>query len=357
MTSRMRLLVAVGLCAAFSFTDSALAQADIRLRASYQGAFLAEGTEIVVLTEPGRHIRDGRYQPEFFPARDFPRTSSGTPRRDRLDATGHSNRSYAATQESGRLYFIYALTPDSTLYWSYSALRDSLKYDVVSTGVMSVAPVPSAEVRDAVMRTFFRPRVRVVMRGEGEAEAEVGLRMGDRSGDYADGANDLTGLSALNARLPDPADSENEALRTDNFGAEKGSEEQSGGGGPEATSDQPTSETADEAIEVEATTTNSDLLPVVSASQVVQTERAGVTVPPLLAWSLLALMLAAVAVPVYLVREARNELKKVRREMIALRGRMAAGADAGAGDESAGTTQRRTGQGDRHDPDPDSPWK
>ena len=351
MTSRIRLLVAACLCAAFFIAVPAQAQVETPLRASHQGSFLPEGTEIIVLTEPGRHVRDGRYQPEFFPARDFPRTSSGTPRRDRLDATGHSNRSYAATQESGRLYFIYALTPDSTLYWSYSALRDSLKYDVVSTGVMSVAPVASAEVREAVMRTFFKPRVRVIMREkeEGEAEAEADLiesRVGDAiaspAGDNDGSAGGVDG-GAAGLTIEDAMDGAGPSISSDRMARNAG--------------ERLPAEKAGEAYPLEPTATRSDVAQLAAPAQFTRSVRSGVTLPPLLAWALLLVMLVAVGVPVYLAREARNELKQVRREMISLRGRMAASGDTPAGEGVAGTTQRWTGQGDRHDPDPDLPWK
>lgn len=284
MTSRIMVLVAASLCVALAPVGSASAQSGVSLRASYQGQFLPEGTEIVILTKEGRVQRDGRYQPEFFATRDFPLEGRNTLPRERLGDAGRSNRAYDRTQDSGRLYFIYALTPDSTLYWSYSAQRDSLKYDVISTGVMSVAPVLTSEVRERVLRTFFRPRVTVVMRGQEEGETG--------------GAGDV-----LSNTGPTEAAMDSASLATES------------------------APSLADAVEAVQNTASAQVVvpPVASASPPMRPASSGLTLSPFLAWTLLILVVCGIGVPTYFARVFRTELKQVRREMIALRDRIAVG--------------------------------
>ncbi len=300
MTGRFILLVAASLCTALAPIRPASAQTEMPLRASYQGQFLPEGTEIIILSKEGRVQRDGRFQPEFIPTGEFPRTSRSALRRDRLGNNGRSNRGYVATQESGRLYFIYALAPDSTLYWSYSAQRDSLKYDVVSTGVMSVAPVPTSEIRDDVLRSFFQSRVSVVMRGE---EAP-GTRTGPPGGEEADGGETgevagNRGDFALTAASVDSASLTTEVA--------------------------PLPADADEAARDTVTAVTAP--PIASATPTARSASSGVTLPPFLAWSLVFLMLIGIAVPVYFAHTYRTALKQARRDMFTLRDRMGARGD------------------------------
>ena len=167
-------VVCIGLCAA----GVAMAQDGVHLRPSYRAEFLPPGTEIVVLTKEAGVVKDGRVQPEFIPLGRYPRERIAGIRKDRLGQRGLSEMVFQPSPRSRTLYFLYALTPDSTLYWSYSAQRDSLKFDVVSTGVMSVAPVPSASVRSDVLGMFFQPRV-IVHMPEDRVEDEIEPAAGD----------------------------------------------------------------------------------------------------------------------------------------------------------------------------------
>ncbi|MEX2399755.1 MAG: hypothetical protein WD423_03220 [Rhodothermales bacterium] len=154
-------------------------QEQVRLRASYQGGFLPDGTSVVVLARDARVEQGGRIQPEFIPRESYPRREELVHRRDVLEDGGFSSRRYERSDRADRVYFLYALGPDSTLYWSYSAERDALKFDVVSTGVMSVAPIRTSEVRDDILDAFFGQRVVVRMPGDGSEvdQAERGGAM------------------------------------------------------------------------------------------------------------------------------------------------------------------------------------
>lgn len=136
-------------------TLPAHAQETVPLKPAHGGAFLPEGTAVVVLQKPGVVQRDSLYQPEFLAHTAFPADDALLLRRDTLDARGRTRITFPRTQPSGQVYFVYAHTPDSTLYWSYSAQRDSLKFDVVDRGVMSVAPVADAAAREAIRAAFF----------------------------------------------------------------------------------------------------------------------------------------------------------------------------------------------------------
>lgn len=283
-------LVAASVCVALAPARSASAQGGVPIRASYQGQFLPEGTEIVVLTREGRVQRDGRYQPEFFPTRDFPRQSRSTLRRERLAEAGRSNRVYEGTQESGRLYFLYALAPDSTLYWSYSAKRDSLKYDVVSSGVMSVAPVPTPEMRDDILSSFFRSRVTVVIRGQESREPVQDDRETGGAGDDLSNFSltdlEVDSASITTAEVPPPSDLRGAAHDT-------------------------------------AAIAQTDTPPAATALRPARAASSGVMLSPSFAWFLVILLVCVIGVPAYVARTSRAELKQVRREMLALRHRMA----------------------------------
>lgn len=176
------LLLLVASCLA-CLAPAAHAQDGVALRAAYQGRFLPEGTEMVVLQKPALVQRAGAYQPEFVPLAGFPTNPDLFYGRDTLGRTGHTSRRFPRTQETGHLYFLYARTPDSTLYWSYSAQKDSLKFDVVAKGVMSVAPITDPAAQRSVHNAFFRPareRVTVVMREEsapGDALPETAINL------------------------------------------------------------------------------------------------------------------------------------------------------------------------------------
>lgn len=330
--------VAASLCAALAPIRPASAQTEMSLRASYQGNLLPEGTEIIVLSKEGRVQREGRYQPEFFSTREFPRSGPGVLLRDRLGATGRSARRFTPSQESGRLYFIYALTPDSTLYWSYSALRDSLKYDVANTGVMSVAPIPAPDIRDAVLATFFRPRVTVVMREEdGDGVRGPRIAAADKEKLSMNGAagfalmHSPTSGSALSRVVVNASGAASDA--TDSA--------------PDAASS-PAELTASSSVSSEtpaSVATSPTRLVSQSAASPEENEArsgsSGVTLSPLLAWSLLIFLLAIAAVPAYLAHSYRAELKRVRREMLTLRAGMASSYMA-AERHSRTPTGRRT---------------
>ncbi|MEX0747795.1 MAG: hypothetical protein WD275_07325 [Rhodothermales bacterium] len=144
-------------------SSAAPAQDTVHLRPSFRAEYLPPGTEIVVLSKDAGLIKDGRVQPEFIPVDRYPRERFSGLQKDRLGSRGMSVGVVETSPRARKLYFLYALTPDSTLYWSFSTQRDSLKFDVVSTGVMSVAPITSPEVRSDVISVFFQPRVIVHM--------------------------------------------------------------------------------------------------------------------------------------------------------------------------------------------------
>ena len=158
------------------------AQETTALKAAHQGAFLPEGTRVVVLGRRASVVRDGRVQPEFVARGAFPRDPELLLRRDRMDERRQTRVRYPKSQDAARVYFLYALTPDGTLYWSYSARQDSLKFDVVDRGVMSVAPVHDAAVREAVLSAYFGPErpqtaERAVVYMPGEREGAVPPRL------------------------------------------------------------------------------------------------------------------------------------------------------------------------------------
>lgn len=173
------LLIALVLGTGLGAGLPARAQESTTLRVAHGGALLPPQTAVVVLDRPATLRQNDLYQPEFVAPAAFPRDASLVLRRDTLDARQHTRARYPKTQQAGRVYFVYALSPEGTLYWSYSATTDSLKFDVVDRGVMAVAPVRDAAARRVILDTFFTPeagpddedRVVVVMRG-GSAAAE-----------------------------------------------------------------------------------------------------------------------------------------------------------------------------------------
>ncbi len=303
MTRRTTSFVAVCVWSVVTLLNPAFAQDTVTLSASYQGQFLPEGTEFVVLTKEARVQRDGRHQPEFLPTSGFPRDRAAWSGRDRLGSDGRSKRSYDRTQSSGLLYFIYALAPDSTLYWSYSAQRDSLKYDVVSSGVMSVAPIDVGEIRSEVLTSFFRQRVTVVMPND--------RRKSDQSGDAVDRpvSRDSVGVTEEST---DPAADVvpsgpffEDAAATLPSGDDLAASVPAGAAAGHA---------SEEALRIPASVAN------ISATS--QRERSG-ALPPFVAYAILMLLVATAAVPAVLARNYRRELKQMRRETIALRERVA----------------------------------
>jgi hypothetical protein len=337
MTSRTMLFVAASLWSALTLLNPVSAQEGVPLRASHQGQFLPDGTQIIVLSKDARVQRDGRYQPEFLPISDFPRGGFGPTEKDRLGTNGRSEDGYDKTQPTGRLYFIYALAPDSTLYWSYSAQRDSLKYDVVSSGVMSVAPIVAEDVRDDVLESFFNRRVRVFMPADTKSGDDR-----NEDGEYADARDDRKGRDE---RGEESGDSHDEVAGIDRTGEPLDDRAQEAGSGQEAADRE--AKTPATRLQADGKLT-ADGMPAGSRSaestgiSIVQdstaapriqslaastprglaTEEAG-AMQPFLAYKILLLLVAAAAVPAFMARNYRLELKQVRREMLALRNRAA----------------------------------
>jgi|GEM_PF-4738187 len=129
---------------------------EVPFRLVHQGNLLPEGTAVVVLEEAVSPDAPGRIQPRFIDLDDYPRDAGAVSFRDTLNAEGRTDATFPRTQTARVLYFIYARTPDDTIYWSYSAQEDQLKFDVVATGAMSVAPA-TEEATDELLRLFFEP--------------------------------------------------------------------------------------------------------------------------------------------------------------------------------------------------------
>lgn len=127
---------------------------EVPFRLVHQGDLLPEGTAVVVLEEAVDPSATGRIQPRFIDRNNYPRDASAVSFRDTLNARGRTDATFPRTQNARVLYFIYARTPDETIYWSYSAQEDQLKFDVVQTGAMSVAPAP-ADAADDLRQLFF----------------------------------------------------------------------------------------------------------------------------------------------------------------------------------------------------------
>lgn len=155
LPSRTSLLLLLGglLCSA-AFAQVPTRQQETLLRLSYGGNFLPERTAVVVLVDQDTTTR-GATQPLFIPLATYPLQTALVLQQDTLNFEGRTSAEYATTRTSRNRYFIYARTPAGTLYWSYSALKDSLKFDTIESGVMSVAPVRDSTTAANIVSTFF----------------------------------------------------------------------------------------------------------------------------------------------------------------------------------------------------------
>jgi len=145
---------------------------EVPFRLVHQGNLLPEGTAVVVLEEAVDPSAAGRIQPRFIDRDDYPRDPAAVSFRDTLNARGRTMESYPRTQSAGALHFIYARTPDDAIYWSYSAQENQLKFDVVATGAMSVAPAPD-EAAEELRGLFFDPAPDSPVADAAPAEAEA----------------------------------------------------------------------------------------------------------------------------------------------------------------------------------------
>ena len=253
---------------------AAIAQGTMPLKASYQGAFLPEDTEIIVLQKPATIRQGNLYQPEMLTADAYPQNTDLFLRRDTLNSRRQTRTTYPTTQSSGQLYFIYALTSDSTLYWSFSAPNSLPKFDVVNTGVMSVAPVGDETRFRRILDVFFTGPILVVdtsIETEAISDSVAGPRDSlslTESGDTA-----LPSTAALDSSYGDQVDPES----------------------------------------LEA-----NVLPGVNPSAVDQTT-AKRGIPYWLFFLLLSLFLALSIALFYFVNAYRNELIEVRTELISMR--------------------------------------
>ena len=127
----------------------------VPLRLVHGGDFLPRGTALVVLGDRSGNEPGPSLQPRFLAPDAYPLQAASVMRHDTLDAGGFTRARYPTTKTTGVRYFIYARTPEETVYWSYSALRDSIKYDTIDRSVMAVAPINDPAVREQVVRTFF----------------------------------------------------------------------------------------------------------------------------------------------------------------------------------------------------------
>ena len=161
----------LGLVLAACLVVPAAAQ-EVPFRLVHQGNLLPEGTAVVVLEEAVDPSATGRIQPRFIDRAEYPRDPAALSFRDTLSARGRTDVTFPRTQSARVRYFLYARTPDDAIYWSYSAQEDQLKFDVVQTGAMSVAPAPddaAAELR----RLFFDPAPEAPIAEAAPAEAEA----------------------------------------------------------------------------------------------------------------------------------------------------------------------------------------
>ncbi|MCH8960089.1 MAG: hypothetical protein IH820_01845 [Bacteroidetes bacterium] len=131
----------------------------VPLRLVHGGDFLPRGTAIVVLADQGEIEPGASLQPRFLAPDAYPLQRASVVRHDTLDARGAARARYPTTKSTGTRYFIYARTPEETVYWSYSAQKDSIKYDTIDRGVMAVAPIRDRAAREQVVQTFFEPSV------------------------------------------------------------------------------------------------------------------------------------------------------------------------------------------------------
>ena len=299
--------------AASAQESTASARDQVPIRASYQGQFLPDGTELIVLSKDGRLQRQDRYQPEFLPMSDYPRHDAGPTSTDRLGDDGRSVGTYARTQSDGRLYFIYALAPDSTLYGSYSADRDSLKFDVIHSGVMSVAPITADEIRGEVLASFFSQRVTVLMPSD--------YMSAEPAADLGNGASGRDSFRMQDGDVQNREDAEIVQAEHDDLSRLEDGESPVVGGRGNA---------GEEGI-VRAASDHDDFIqkqdslaaaqnPAFPAGARMRSPANSVgPVSSAVAFSILAVLALAAAVPVFVARNYRRELKRARLEMVTLR--------------------------------------
>ena len=150
-------LLLTALLVASALAPATVQAQEVQLRLVHAGTFLPEGTAVAILEEAADPSASGRLQPRFMDAEDHPRNPASISFRDTLNAQSRTANTYAQTQPARTLYFLYARTPDDEIYWSYSAQEQQLKFDVVQTGTMSMAPVTDEEIANDLRDRFFRP--------------------------------------------------------------------------------------------------------------------------------------------------------------------------------------------------------
>ena len=129
------------------------------LRLVHGGDFLPRGTAIVVLVDQGEIEPGASLKPHFLAPDAYPLQTASVVRHDTLDARGATRARYSTTKSTGARYFIYARTPEETVYWSYGAQKDAIKFDTIDRGVMAVAPIRETVAREQVVQTFFEPSI------------------------------------------------------------------------------------------------------------------------------------------------------------------------------------------------------
>jgi len=165
--TRQPLALVLGLVLAACLVVPAAAQ-EVPFRLVHQGDLLPEGTAVVVLEEAVDPSATGRIQPRFIDRDEYPRDPAALSFRDTLNTRGRTDATFPRTQNARVLYFLYARTPDDAIYWSYSAQEDQLKFDVVQTGAMSVAPAPDDAAAD-LRQLFFATDIPVADASPAEA--------------------------------------------------------------------------------------------------------------------------------------------------------------------------------------------
>ena len=76
-------------------------------------------------------------------------------RHDTLGGQGLTQRAYARTNVSNRVYFLYALTPEGTLYSSYSVTEGAPLFETLNTGRIKVAPVEDSTLAARIIEAFL----------------------------------------------------------------------------------------------------------------------------------------------------------------------------------------------------------
>jgi hypothetical protein len=276
---------------------------------------LPQGTEIIVLQKPAEVTLDGIYQPEFFARTAYPLRRDLLLRRDALNGAHRTRTTYPRSQDAGVVYFLYALAPDSTLYWSFSPPKDSLKFDVVNQGVMSVAPVLDAAAGREIIEAFFR--------GIGEEPVAVIMRNRAARADSAVAAPPAGGMHDAATLEISVAGANSEAAALDAGSAEIAASGTSGtdaDGEVAATSETPGADGV--AAASETTGTDDDL-----AGSPLTAMATGSAAAPGFAGgmgfgifiALFGAMLLLAAVSVYYMRRYHAELTATRTEIFSLR--------------------------------------